>query len=435
MQPDQDDSEPPPRHRPTHCAQYCCSCRALAFLVLTVASVVWLFYDYMDFGSPGCCKAHVDNEGWLVPRPLPWVISRWDGPPPFLDIAHDFEVVGSRCRRPTHIDCIMSRANTFAPWHFALAAEGLLACWSLYQRYPTLKRRLVLKGFLHFGGSPWTLDFLRKSHIQLLDDPFSTVLYEVLDSTCAVRGKLRQRQGDGWISGEMRWLSSPSDAAALHRLVVGATNDRSIDGESNVSSVKHGAHDRRSLKIGFANRRSERRMTNVDAMRAALTAVLSGDGKPYPSAAQISMEVLDDFGDLTLAGQASWVHRQDIIILPHGAGCANLMFARPCTVVLEVYPNGRYIPGEYLQLARAVGAIGYTAYEGTYGYEETVRWNRGGWAGMSRAFNMTLDVAAVARWAVHAERDRVQCHNKDNSQKTTSSTKGKGPHRPAPPLI
>jgi hypothetical protein len=137
------------------------------------------------------------------------------------------------------------------------------------------------------------------------------------------------------------------------------------------------------------------------------------------------MEVLDDFGDLTFAGQASWVHRQDMILLPHGAGCVNLIFARPCTAVLEVYPNGRYIPGEYLQLARAVGAIGYTAYEGTYGYEETVRWNREGWAGMSRALNMTLDVAAVARWAVHAERDRVQCHNKDNSQRQQRQQKGK----------
>jgi len=46
-----------------------------------------------------------------------------------------------------------------------------------------------------------------------------------------------------------------------------------------------------------------------------------------------------------------------VIISPHGAQLTNLIFARPCTVVVELYPRHYFMPGFYLSLAAQVGAL------------------------------------------------------------------------------
>ena len=62
------------------------------------------------------------------------------------------------------------------------------------------------------------------------------------------------------------------------------------------------------------------------------------------------------------AEQALWVHAHDIIVAPHGAGLSNVVFARPCTVVLELYPKHFYLPGFYLPLVADSGGLPYTGY-------------------------------------------------------------------------
>ena len=62
------------------------------------------------------------------------------------------------------------------------------------------------------------------------------------------------------------------------------------------------------------------------------------------------------------AEQALWVHAHDIIVAPHGAGLSNVVFARPCTVVLELYPKHFYLPGFYLPLVSDSGGLPYTGY-------------------------------------------------------------------------
>lgn len=352
---------------------------------------------------------------WLAPRPADWVIARWDGPPPFLNVTEDFAIVGARCRQPTHVHCMMRHSNTMSPHHFAHAIEGLLACWSLFNHFkPLVQRRVVLTGGMTFNQSPWTMAFLRLMQAEVVEGRVSAFVTEaILDvrstldwNSCVVRGELHQRMGSGWINDEMRWLASPEDAVALQQNlpIVGAT--RAFESNKASSWAARDLHRGYlpSLRIGFANRRAQRHLTNVAALRLALS------NSTLSHHRSLSMEVLDDFGDVPFAEQASWVHRQDLLVLPHGAGCANLIFARPCTAVLEVYPNARYIPGEYLQLVRAVGGIGYTAYEGTYGYEEALK-DPGCCADDPRTYNMTVDPTKLAQWAVEAERDQARCHS------------------------
>ena len=69
--------------------------------------------------------------------------------------------------------------------------------------------------------------------------------------------------------------------------------------------------------------------------------------------------------------QAQWVHDQDVIIAPHGAQNVNFMWCRRCTVVVEIFPRGFYMPGEYLQLARSAGAVVFAAYDGANPLAET----------------------------------------------------------------
>jgi hypothetical protein len=54
----------------------------------------------------------------------------------------------------------------------------------------------------------------------------------------------------------------------------------------------------------------------------------------------------------TLAQQARLIHEADTIVATHGAGLANLMFARPHTRVVEIVPAGRYNAWIYPHMSR-----------------------------------------------------------------------------------
>jgi len=55
-----------------------------------------------------------------------------------------------------------------------------------------------------------------------------------------------------------------------------------------------------------------------------------------------------------LAEQARLVREAELIIAPHGAGLANLIFAQPGTQVIEIYPEHRQNPDHFPKLSRAL---------------------------------------------------------------------------------
>ena len=61
------------------------------------------------------------------------------------------------------------------------------------------------------------------------------------------------------------------------------------------------------------------------------------------------------FEDYDLPEQARLIHDADAIVATHGAGLANLVFARAGAQVIEVVPDGRYNPTCYPELSRLFG--------------------------------------------------------------------------------
>ena len=59
--------------------------------------------------------------------------------------------------------------------------------------------------------------------------------------------------------------------------------------------------------------------------------------------------------EYSLAEQAQLVHESETIVATHGAGLANLLFARPNTRVIEIVPAGRYNATCYPTQSRILG--------------------------------------------------------------------------------
>ncbi len=59
--------------------------------------------------------------------------------------------------------------------------------------------------------------------------------------------------------------------------------------------------------------------------------------------------------DYDLQGQCQLMRDAEAVVATHGAGLANLVFARPGTQVIEIFPDGRYNPTCYPNLSRTFG--------------------------------------------------------------------------------
>lgn len=345
----------------------------------------------------------VTNLRWRE-RDAPWRIVPWDhrGPPAFL-VKADFEIQQHGCGSgapPTAVECVVSKNNSYGLAHFAHAAESVLACFSLFQLFPTLNdTRIVLTEYLHYGFQPWTRDLLKALRIQLYHDGPPTLKYAGIGAApagCSWRGGQRTRFGNGFLGSEFAWLG-PRAGAALRRAV-----------------FRRGGAMRKpsSLRVGIVNRRGSRRLLNApDLLRAIAAAHAQSGSRLELNASELTAGLGGPEAD-SFQAQAGWIRAMDVIIAPHGAGSVNYAFARTCTAILEVFPRGYYLPGFYLQLARAVGALPSAMYQGDYPYEETVRGasTYGGRLG-ARSSNMAPDAGRVAKWVVEAALARHECLN------------------------
>ena len=66
------------------------------------------------------------------------------------------------------------------------------------------------------------------------------------------------------------------------------------------------------------------------------------------------------FEGMAPEAQARWIHAHDVIVSPHGAQLSNLVFARPCTAVVEIFEAGKYLTF-YGTLTLAVGGVHFVA--------------------------------------------------------------------------
>ncbi len=76
------------------------------------------------------------------------------------------------------------------------------------------------------------------------------------------------------------------------------------------------------------------------------------------------------FENLTFKQQVALMQSTDIGITVHGAGETNIAFMKPCSVIIEIFPNGFYIPNYFNSLAIKVGLLHYSWQES---FENTIR--------------------------------------------------------------
>lgn len=343
--------------------------------------------------------------------------SRWRLSQPLASAGYllslDDYTIDSPDRRcvPTHVECVIDKENSFAKAlvHFPHAAEAQLACWSLFRQHPALTPRFSLASGIKFGDSAWTIGLMRLINASVAPRGRKR------SADCAVRGRLR-RLRTGWTGSEQAWLVGRADATELQNRLFGG---QALTGGPKAERPTVAGLP---VRVGLVNRKGSRRIVDADKAMAALARALA--------AREIAtLSYMSDLGDLGFEEQAQWVHAQDILLSPHGAQNVNFLWARPCTAIVEFFPKHYFIPGEYLQLARAVGAVAFAAYKGpvdpyadtalalgegrrAYGYRRRARygqlslgWN-GGWNGsFTDAMLKGLLEARAACLATHGAND------------------------------
>jgi Glycosyltransferase 61 len=76
------------------------------------------------------------------------------------------------------------------------------------------------------------------------------------------------------------------------------------------------------------------------------------------------------FSDKSLADQVALMRGVDVLLAVHGAGLTNIAWLKPCSILVEVFPYGYYLPHYFGPLAEKVGII-HDEWEASEG--ETLR--------------------------------------------------------------
>jgi Glycosyltransferase 61 len=97
--------------------------------------------------------------------------------------------------------------------------------------------------------------------------------------------------------------------------------------------------------------------------------------------------------DYPLAKQAKLVGESEIIVATHGAGLANLVFARPGTRIIEITPSGRHNATLYPEKSRIFGLHHQVVFAPTSAFRQVLRVN--------------LDDVAAALWRAERPLHRV----------------------------
>lgn len=265
--------------------------------------------------------------------------------------------------RAEHVVCVATPHNTntrLTGRHWQHAQQLLLPCFSLFRRFPDLKPTLELR-----NGVPLSTHHLyTKFMLELFGADIRTtntttdcdflgcanVPKDYRREHCEVLGGLRRKPGNGEAKAPALWFTNTTDAGDLRRAAAWSAPVMAAESKRNGRMWSHDrsiyADASHKPRIGVINRPSVRNRKWLHG--AAFSSLVGGD------------DAL--FEQKTPPEQALWVHAHDIIVAPHGAALANVVFARPCTVVVELYPMQFYLPGLYLPLVADSGGLAYAGY-------------------------------------------------------------------------
>ena len=128
---------------------------------------------------------------------------------------------------------------------------------------------------------------------------------------------LREKQG--------LWLFHPSDGAVLTSVLL------------NTDICHHLQASSTSANVTVLQRKSSRGILNLDEVRRTIPSAPS-----LPKSTKTSTAFFDS---MSLTEQAQALLFTDLLVAVHGAGETNIVFMRPCSVVVEILPHGYRGPG------------------------------------------------------------------------------------------
>lgn len=150
-------------------------------------------------------------------------------------------------------------------------------------------------------------------------------------------------------------------------------------------------------------------MIDVNTLMITLAGVL----KRSEHAKTYTLNYVGDMGAMSFEQQAEWAHKQDILITPHGAQNVNFLWLKQCAVVMEIFPANYYMPGHLLQLAKAAGAVTFSAYPGIDPYKDISRtMSDAPFRISARSKNIYFDAVAAEVALNIMIKARKQCHKR-----------------------
>lgn len=267
-----------------------------------------------------------------------YVTQRWGAGAQFYVTRRDFLVTAPNSCAAEVAACRLTSNNTEQrkAVHFAHSAQNILPCWAFFCWYALLRPVILVQALNWVSSSPWVRGLLKVMG--------ADVVTRLAPGACAVHGTLGHRPETGWGKDNMRWLGSKDDVPRLMRRFV------EMHPRLSAAAAPHAAGS--PLRIGVILRKGWRRFTHEADLLARIRSEL-------PTSI-VNATAMDG---LSFVEQAAFVHTQDLVISPHGAQNINLLFARPCASVLEIFPRFYNVPGFYLPVASAAGAITFAAMQ------------------------------------------------------------------------
>ena len=130
-------------------------------------------------------------------------------------------------------------------------------------------------------------------------------------------------------------MNSPEDTKSFREAILKSDyhNNKDIL-ETNVCDSSH------VPRISILNRKGSREIMNIQDVEQALQS-------EFPS---LPFNIIYSFDGMSLLGQAHFFAETDILISSHGAQLTGIPFMPSCGSVLEVFPQGYYIPDFFQSL-------------------------------------------------------------------------------------
>lgn len=144
--------------------------------------------------------------------------------------------------------------------------------------------------------------------------------------------------------------------------------------------------------IGVLNRGKRRRWLNADNFIDRLKAT------------NFKVQHRPNFNSATFLEQVSFMASIDILVSPHGAQLSSLGFMKPCSLVLELFPPGYFVPWFFGSLAAGSGVHHSVLYTGEDQAAEIQYWTANLIRkSQAKALPVCADIDQVVEWIKSAE--------------------------------